>query len=76
MKIIMTKNAYAQSGVDVEAGYEVVERIKKHVARIFNILMRTYRFIIGVRRSFSHQGSSSYSVKRKKQVLFELFFSI
>jgi hypothetical protein len=39
-------------------------------------LMRTYRFIIGVRRSFSHQGSSSYSVKRKKQVLFELFFSI
>lgn len=29
----MTKNAYAQSGVDVEAGYEVVERIKKHVAR-------------------------------------------
>ena len=28
------KNAYAQSGVDVEAGYEVVERIKKHVARI------------------------------------------
>lgn len=29
----MIKNAYAQSGVDVEAGYEVVERIKKHVAR-------------------------------------------
>ncbi|CYU69361.1 phosphoribosylformylglycinamidine cyclo-ligase [Streptococcus suis] len=27
------KNAYAQSGVDVEAGYEVVERIKKHVTR-------------------------------------------
>lgn len=27
------KNAYARSGVDVEAGYEVVERIKKHVAR-------------------------------------------
>ena len=27
------KNAYAQSGVDVEAGYEGVERIKKHVAR-------------------------------------------
>ncbi|MGT2895336.1 phosphoribosylformylglycinamidine cyclo-ligase [Streptococcus entericus] len=27
------KNAYAASGVDVEAGYEVVERIKKHVAR-------------------------------------------
>ncbi|HEM3577978.1 TPA: phosphoribosylformylglycinamidine cyclo-ligase [Streptococcus suis] len=27
------KNAYAQSGVDVEAGYEVVERIKKYVAR-------------------------------------------
>lgn len=24
----MSKNAYAQSGVDVEAGYEVVERIK------------------------------------------------
>lgn len=23
------KNAYAKSGVDVEAGYEVVERIKK-----------------------------------------------
>ena len=29
----MSKNAYARSGVDVEAGYEVVERIKKHVAR-------------------------------------------
>lgn len=29
----MSKNAYAQSGVDVEAGYEVVERIKKHVKR-------------------------------------------
>lgn len=29
----MADNAYAQSGVDVEAGYEVVERIKKHVAR-------------------------------------------
>lgn len=29
----MSENAYAQSGVDVEAGYEVVERIKKHVAR-------------------------------------------
>lgn len=29
----MSKNAYAQSGVDVEAGYEVVERIKKHVER-------------------------------------------
>ncbi|MFI3125461.1 phosphoribosylformylglycinamidine cyclo-ligase [Streptococcus suis] len=29
----MSKNAYAQSGVDVEAGYEVVERIKKHLAR-------------------------------------------
>jgi len=29
----MANNAYAQSGVDVEAGYEVVERIKKHVAR-------------------------------------------
>ncbi|TCD45889.1 phosphoribosylformylglycinamidine cyclo-ligase [Streptococcus sp. X16XC17] len=27
------KNSYAKSGVDVEAGYEVVERIKKHVAR-------------------------------------------
>lgn len=27
------KNAYAQAGVDVEAGYEVVERIKKHVRR-------------------------------------------
>lgn len=24
-------NAYAKAGVDVEAGYEVVERIKKHV---------------------------------------------
>ena len=30
---MINKNAYAQSGVDVEAGYEVVERIKKHVAR-------------------------------------------
>ncbi|MFC3927364.1 phosphoribosylformylglycinamidine cyclo-ligase [Streptococcus caprae] len=29
----MSKNAYAQSGVDVKAGYEVVERIKKHVKR-------------------------------------------
>lgn len=27
------KNAYAKSGVDVEAGYQVVERIKKHVSR-------------------------------------------
>ncbi|HEO3150729.1 TPA: phosphoribosylformylglycinamidine cyclo-ligase [Streptococcus agalactiae] len=27
------KNAYAKSGVNVEAGYEVVERIKKHVSR-------------------------------------------
>lgn len=26
---MIEKNAYAQSGVDVEAGYEVVERIKK-----------------------------------------------
>jgi len=26
-------NAYAKAGVDVEAGYEVVERIKKHVKR-------------------------------------------
>ncbi|MBO0439744.1 phosphoribosylformylglycinamidine cyclo-ligase [Candidatus Enterococcus ikei] len=26
-------NAYAKAGVDVEAGYEVVERIKKHVDR-------------------------------------------
>ncbi|MHC5267978.1 phosphoribosylformylglycinamidine cyclo-ligase [Enterococcus sp. LJL98] len=26
-------NAYAQAGVDVEAGYEVVERIKKHVKK-------------------------------------------
>ena len=33
MNKMMNKNAYAQSGVDVEAGYEVVERIKKHVAR-------------------------------------------
>lgn len=30
---MIEKNAYAQYGVDVEAGYEVVERIKKHVAR-------------------------------------------
>ncbi|MCP5640031.1 phosphoribosylformylglycinamidine cyclo-ligase, partial [Klebsiella pneumoniae] len=28
-----SKNAYAQSGVDVEAGYELVERIKKHAER-------------------------------------------
>lgn len=27
------KNAYAKAGVDVEAGYEVVERIKKHVKK-------------------------------------------
>ena len=27
------KNAYAQSGVDVEAGYEVVERIKNTLHR-------------------------------------------
>ncbi len=26
-------NAYANAGVDVEAGYEVVERIKKHVKK-------------------------------------------
>lgn len=26
-------NAYAKAGVDVEAGYEVVERIKKHVRK-------------------------------------------
>ncbi|HAQ4084310.1 TPA: hypothetical protein IXQ08_000166 [Enterococcus faecium] len=26
-------NAYAKAGVDVEAGYEVVERIKKHVKK-------------------------------------------
>jgi phosphoribosylformylglycinamidine cyclo-ligase len=30
---VSEKNAYAQAGVDVEAGYEVVERIKKHVKR-------------------------------------------
>ena len=30
---MMSENAYAKSGVDVEAGYEVVERIKKHVKR-------------------------------------------
>lgn len=29
----MSENAYAKSGVDVEAGYEVVSRIKKHVAK-------------------------------------------
>lgn len=29
----MTKNAYARAGVDVNAGYETVERIKKHVKR-------------------------------------------
>ena len=29
----MSQNAYAKSGVDVEAGYEVVSRIKKHVKR-------------------------------------------
>lgn len=29
----MNKNAYAKAGVDVEAGYESVERMKKHVAR-------------------------------------------
>ncbi|GAB2027999.1 phosphoribosylformylglycinamidine cyclo-ligase [Lactovum odontotermitis] len=29
----MPKNAYTKSGVDVEAGYEVVSRIKKHVAK-------------------------------------------
>ena len=26
-------NAYKQAGVDIEAGYEAVERIKKHVKR-------------------------------------------
>ena len=30
---VSEKNAYAQAGVDVVAGYEVVERIKKHVKR-------------------------------------------
>ncbi|WP_430536234.1 phosphoribosylformylglycinamidine cyclo-ligase [Listeria rocourtiae] len=29
----MAENAYSKAGVDVEAGYEVVERIQKHVAR-------------------------------------------
>lgn len=29
----MTKNAYARAGVDVNAGYETVELIKKHVKR-------------------------------------------
>ncbi|MFC4652240.1 phosphoribosylformylglycinamidine cyclo-ligase [Lactococcus nasutitermitis] len=29
----VSENAYAKSGVDVEAGYEVVSRIKKHVAK-------------------------------------------
>ncbi|CUK43748.1 phosphoribosylaminoimidazole synthetase [Listeria monocytogenes] len=29
----MAENAYSKAGVDVEAGYQVVERIKKHVAR-------------------------------------------
>ena len=27
----MSQNAYSQAGVDVEAGYEAVSRIKKHV---------------------------------------------
>ena len=26
-------NAYKQAGVDIEAGYEAVNRMKKHVAR-------------------------------------------
>ncbi|MDX5476121.1 MAG: phosphoribosylformylglycinamidine cyclo-ligase, partial [Bacillaceae bacterium] len=26
-------NAYKQAGVDIEAGYEAVSRMKKHVAR-------------------------------------------
>ncbi|EAG7595516.1 phosphoribosylformylglycinamidine cyclo-ligase [Listeria monocytogenes] len=29
----MAESAYSKAGVDVEAGYQVVERIKKHVAR-------------------------------------------
>ncbi|MEN0706622.1 phosphoribosylformylglycinamidine cyclo-ligase [Listeria monocytogenes] len=29
----MAENAYSKAGVDVEAGYQVVERIKKHVSR-------------------------------------------
>ncbi|MBC1968020.1 phosphoribosylformylglycinamidine cyclo-ligase [Listeria welshimeri] len=29
----MAENAYSKAGVDVEAGYQVVERIKKHVAK-------------------------------------------
>ncbi|EHD9221238.1 TPA: phosphoribosylformylglycinamidine cyclo-ligase [Listeria innocua] len=29
----MAENAYSKAGVDVDAGYQVVERIKKHVAR-------------------------------------------
>ncbi|MBC1545452.1 phosphoribosylformylglycinamidine cyclo-ligase [Listeria cossartiae] len=29
----MAENAYSKAGVDVEAGYQVVERIQKHVAR-------------------------------------------
>ena len=34
------KNAYAQSGVDVEAGYEVVERIKKQAFSSHNARAR------------------------------------
>lgn len=29
----MSKNAYAKAGVDVEAGYKVVDRIKKHAEK-------------------------------------------
>src|SRR5699024_4405221 len=29
----MSKNAYAKAGVDVEAGYQVVDRIKKHAEK-------------------------------------------
>lgn len=32
-RMTVSENAYAKSGVDVEAGYEVVARIKKHVAK-------------------------------------------
>ncbi|MDR3215138.1 MAG: phosphoribosylformylglycinamidine cyclo-ligase [Bacilli bacterium] len=33
----MSKNAYAESGVDVEAGYESVELIKKHIKKTNNL---------------------------------------
>ena len=57
----MTKNAYAQSGVDVEAGYEVVERIKKHVVRTERAGVMELLVALVVCLTFQRQGLKSLS---------------